>query len=78
MVETYDNLKDIDGNYIKGRTMLFVPSNTQENEPITEYVSGLAYVPETPGTSYIVDIETAEKAHQLKIVDGNLEWINVR
>lgn len=78
MVKTYNNLKDSDGNYISGRTMLFVSSNTQENEPLTNYVSGLAYVPETPGTSYIVDIETAEQAHQLKIVDGNLEWINVR
>lgn len=74
MVKTYDNLKDDDGNYIPNRTMLFIPtSKIKEDGIISEYVSGLAYVPETPGITFIVDDWIIPQIDKLKFEDGELK-----
>ena len=73
MIKTYNNLKDDDGNYIPDRTMLFIPSSKIKDDGIiSEYVSGLAYVPETPGITFIVDTHVAKQANKLKLIDGEL------
>ena len=74
MIKTYDNLKDDDGNYIPNRILLFIPtSKIKEDGIISEYVSGLAYVPETSGITFIVDDWIIPQLDKLKFINGELK-----
>ena len=72
MINLYENLRDKDGNIRPNVTKLFINS-TDEDGGITEYLSGVAIVPEGSGTMFIVDDWIIPQIDKLKFEDGELK-----
>ncbi len=72
MINFYENLRDKDGNIRQNVTKLFINS-TDEDGGITEYLSGVAIVPEGAGTMFIVDEWIIPQIDKLKFEDGELK-----
>lgn len=71
MVKIYDNLQSEYGNMVPGRCMLFITKYDDEGN-INEFLSGVAGVPQTNGTMFIVDEWLIEQLDKVQFVDGVL------
>lgn len=72
MVNVYEDLRDRSGNFISGRTKLFLKNSNLDGE-IEEYLSGVACVPEGNGTMFIVDDWLIDQLDKINFVDGTLK-----
>ena len=72
MVNVYEDLRDRTGNFISGRTKLFL-KNSNPHGDIEEYLSGVACVPEGNGTMFIVDDWLIDQLDKINFVDGTLK-----
>lgn len=72
MVNVYEDLRDRTGNFISGRTKLFL-KNSNPHGDIEEYLSGVACVPEGNGTMFIVDDWLIDQLDKIQFVDGTLK-----
>ena len=72
MVNVYEDLRDRSGNFISGRTKLFLKNSNLDGE-IKEYLSGVACVPEGNGTMFIVDDWLIDQLDKINFVDGTLK-----
>ena len=71
MVKVYDKLRDEYGNNIAGLCTLFI-TKTDDNGNINEFLSGVAGVPMTNGTVFIVDEWLIDQLDKVQFVDGVL------
>lgn len=71
MLNIYQDIRDEDGGVVSGRTKLFI-KETLEDGSIDLYMSGLACIPETSGTLFIVDEYIIEQIEKVQFVDGVL------
>ena len=72
MVNVYEDLRDRTGNFISGRTKLFLKNSNLDGE-IEEYLSGVACVPEGNGVMFIVDDWLIDQLDKIKFVDRTLK-----
>lgn len=71
MVNTYKEIRDENGNLIKGRTHIFITSCNDEGG-ITGSQSGTYIVPEGSGTLFVVDDWLIPQIDKLLFVGGEL------
>ena len=71
MVNTYKEIRDENGNLIKGRTHLFITSCNDEGG-ITGSQSGTIIVPEGSGALFVVDDWLIPQIDKLLFVGGEL------
>lgn len=71
MVNIYEDLRDENGNLIKGRTRLFIKA-VDESNVVELYQSGTAFVPEENGTMFIVDEWLIPQIDKVQFIDGTL------
>lgn len=71
MVNVYDSLKDEHGNFVQGRSNLFIMS-AQKDYSIGRFMSGQSCVPLEPGTMFIVDEWLIEQIDKVQFVNGEL------
>ena len=71
MVKVYDKLRDEYGNNIAGLCTLFI-TKTDDNGSINEFLSGVAGVPMTNGTVFIVDEWLIDQLDKVQFIDGVL------
>lgn len=71
MVNVYEDLRDRSGNFIIGRTKLFL-KNSNLDGGIEEYLSGVACVPEGNGVMFIVDEWLIGQLDKIQFIDGVL------
>lgn len=75
MVNIYEELRDDNGNLIKGRTRLFI--KTVDDAGVVElYQSGTSFVPEENGTMFIVDDWLIPQINKVQFIDGTLSAID--
>lgn len=72
MVNVYEDLRDRTGNFISGRTKLFL-KNSNPHGDIEEYLSGVACVPEGNGIMFIVDDWLIDQLDKIQFVEGTLK-----
>ena len=71
MVNVYEDLRDRSGNFISGRTKIFLKNSNSDGE-IKEYLSGVACVPEGSGIMFIVDDWLIDQLDKVQFIDGVL------
>lgn len=71
MVNIYEDLRDENGNLIKGRTRLFIKT-VDESNVVELYQSGASFVPEENGTMFIVDEWLIPQIDKVQFIDGTL------
>ena len=72
MVNIYEELRDDNGNLIKGRTRLFIKS-VDDADVVELYQSGTSFVPEDNGTMFIVDDWLIDQLDKVVFKDGTLQ-----
>ncbi|WP_026866631.1 hypothetical protein [Jeotgalicoccus marinus] len=72
MVNVYGNLRDENDNDIPGRCTLFI-TKTDDKGNINECLSGIAGVPMTNGTMFIVDEWLIDQLDKVQFIDGTLK-----
>ena len=72
MIDTYSSLRGADGNFVDGRTKLFVRQYDATTGDILTYQSGALVVPEEHGVLFIVDDWVIPQIDKIRFVDGTL------
>ena len=73
MINIYNNIRDENDVFIKGRTFLFISNNDiDEQGNINTPTFGLGFSPETSGNLFIVDEWLIEQIDKVKFIDGTL------
>ena len=71
MVNMYESIRDSSGDNIDGLTKFFIKT-VNEDDSISEFLSGTSIVPNDPGTLLIVDEWIVEQVDKLLFIDGEL------
>ena len=73
MINIYNNIRDENDVFIKGRTFLFISNNDiDEQGNINTPTFGLGFSPETSGNLFIVDEWLIEQIDKVQFKDGAL------
>ena len=73
MINIYNNIRDENDVFIKGRTFLFISNNDiDEQGNINTPIFGLGFSPETSGNLFIVDEWLVEQIDKVQFIDGTL------
>ena len=73
MINIYNNIRDENDVFIKGRTFLFISNNDiDEQGNINTPTFGLGFSPETSGNLFIVDEWLIEQLDKVQFKDGTL------
>ena len=72
MIDTYSSLRGTDGNFVDGRTKLFVRQYDASTGDIFTYQSGALVAPEEHGVLFIVDDWVIPQIDKIRFVDGTL------
>lgn len=73
MINIYNNIRDENDVFIKGRTFLFISNNDiDEQGNINTPIFGLGFSPETSGNLFIVDEWLIEQLDKVQFIDGVL------
>lgn len=73
MINIYKDIKDDEGNIIKGRTKLFLNDNDiLDDGGINTFSSGIVITPETTGIMFIVDDYLIDQINKVKLINNQL------
>lgn len=73
MINIYNNIRDENDVFIRGRTFLFISNNdVDKHGSINTPTFGLGFSPETSGNLFIVDEWLIEQIDKVKFIDGTL------
>ena len=72
MIDTYSSLRGTDGEFVDGRTKLFIRQYDATTGDIITYQSGALIAPEEHGVLFIVDDWVIPQIDKIRFVDGTL------